>query len=161
MMHYDRQSTNFGGRYLVDDEGRISDPAYQIVTVCRLDDYLSDRRISFVKIDVEGAERKVVSGGQQLLLKDRPTVLAELRPEQLHRCSGSSADGLITQFSALGYRCLTIDGQEFTSYKDSTPTNALFVPLCGGQALLLILDSLQIFLQAPDWEINIGPRCDK
>jgi len=51
------------------------------VSCSRIDDVLPrDRRFSFVKIDVEGAELPVIRGATQFLLRDRPAILFECGP---------------------------------------------------------------------------------
>ena len=48
------------------------------VKTLRLDDVLpKDRKIGFVKIDVEGAEMKVLRGAREMMQKDKPTVVFE------------------------------------------------------------------------------------
>jgi FkbM family methyltransferase len=54
------------------------------VVIRRLDDIISGRqRVAFVKCDVEGHEAAVLRGGEDLLRRDRPTILIEI--EQRHR----------------------------------------------------------------------------
>lgn len=48
------------------------------VPTCRLDDVVpSDRVISFIKVDVEGAETQVFDGARELLRRDRPMMIFE------------------------------------------------------------------------------------
>jgi FkbM family methyltransferase len=42
-----------------------------------LDGYFADRRVDFVKLDVEGADELAVEGMRRILAEDRPTVLLE------------------------------------------------------------------------------------
>lgn len=44
--------------------------AYNVVNCCTLDSYFKDKRIDFIKMDVEGAEWKVFEGAGELL-RDR------------------------------------------------------------------------------------------
>lgn len=67
-------------------------------------------RISFVKIDVEGAEQKVLSGMQGLLRRDRPVVALELSDAWLRRM-GDSGDGVLRFMQQHGYGCFQY-GQE-------------------------------------------------
>jgi FkbM family methyltransferase len=56
------------------------------VPIRRLDDYAERSelpRIDFVKIDVEGGERDVLRGGEQLFRCDRPMLLCEIEPARI------------------------------------------------------------------------------
>jgi FkbM family methyltransferase len=48
------------------------------VEVVALDDYFADRRVDFLKIDVEGAEVLVLKGMERIMCRDRPILLVEL-----------------------------------------------------------------------------------
>lgn len=74
-----------------------------------LDELMPEVAPDFVKIDVEGAEPRVVAGAYRALRRRQPTVLSELYPEQLARVSGSSAAAYITQMAELGYRCFLLE----------------------------------------------------
>ncbi|PYQ75680.1 MAG: hypothetical protein DMG01_18435 [Acidobacteria bacterium] len=52
----------------------------------RLDDYAVRGRlprVDFVKIDVEGGERDVLRGGEQLFRRDRPVLMCEIEPARI------------------------------------------------------------------------------
>jgi len=93
----DRQEsiTMFGGTH---------DPTHgtqsAVVPCFRLDDFgLTD--ISYIKIDVEGFEEKVLAGGQELIERDRPIVVVEQNEVGLE---GSDKFGAKTWLEARGYR---------------------------------------------------------
>ncbi len=73
----------------------------------------SSRRIAFIKIDVEGAEPRVLAGAGALLRAHTPTLLAEIHHEQLARVSGATAADLFGWLARLGYAAheLTADGE--------------------------------------------------
>jgi FkbM family methyltransferase len=48
-----------------------------LVHTCRLDDIVGERRVDLVKIDVEGAEMDVLTGGQQTIRTSRPCLIVE------------------------------------------------------------------------------------
>lgn len=58
-----------------------------VVTVqsARLDDVLVDEDVRLVKIDVEGAEDRVLAGMQRLLARCRPNIIVECLPEGPYR----------------------------------------------------------------------------
>lgn len=57
-----------------------------------------------VKIDVEGAEMRVIEGARETIGRHRPVLLVELA-DALLRNAGSSAGELLKAFDELGYRC--------------------------------------------------------
>lgn len=50
------------------------------VSLRTLDDLLADRRVDFIKIDVEGYEGQVLDGATRLLNDQRPTLFVEIHP---------------------------------------------------------------------------------
>ncbi len=44
----------------------------------KLDELLENRNISFIKIDVEGHEREVITGSKRIITKNKPTLLVEI-----------------------------------------------------------------------------------
>jgi FkbM family methyltransferase len=87
-------------------EGWAVPEEYEVheVRVVALDAYPLPRPVSFIKLDVEGAEPLVIAGAARLLTEDRPTVLAELHPWQLERVAGMSPGEFLRQVGTLGYR---------------------------------------------------------
>ncbi len=59
-------------------------------------------KVAFAKIDVEGAEHKVLQGMERLIARDRPMLAIELSDEWLRRL-GSSAQALVDHVHARGY----------------------------------------------------------
>jgi len=73
------------------------------VRLARLDDLLpGDRRIDFIKIDVEGAELGVLRGAERTIDRWRPVVLFESGPGGAERC-GYSRGELFEFFAGRGY----------------------------------------------------------
>ncbi len=88
--------------------GRIGRPGETgletTVGAVRLDDELADEpRIDVVKIDVEGAEGRVLRGMRQLLARHRPILIAEFAPRDLGRVSGIEPGTYLDELRALGY----------------------------------------------------------
>lgn len=76
------------------------------VTVVALDDAVTDlgRRVSLVKMDVEGFEFEVLAGGEQTISRHRPVLYTEMSPEWLSS-RGVPESALADWMAAHGYRC--------------------------------------------------------
>lgn len=75
------------------------------VPALRLDDLLAERHwpaVTLVKIDVQGAESRVLAGAAETLRRLRPGVFIEIDDGAL-RAAGSSADELIDRLAGHGY----------------------------------------------------------
>jgi FkbM family methyltransferase len=102
-----------GGSHLFDGSTPPVGHEVERVRVIALDDYAVRRPVSFVKIDIEGAEPLAIRGARTLLAEDRPIILSELNPEALHHVSGYAPDQFVEEVERIGYVCmgLTSDGQ--------------------------------------------------
>lgn len=77
-----------------------------------LDDYLNatgSRPVDFIKLDVDGFECDVLSGGRTCLAEDQPVILLELAPYGLREQAHSLAE-LVAQLQAAGYRLYSLSG---------------------------------------------------
>jgi len=75
------------------------------VRLLRLDDYLDDGplpRLDVMKIDVEGAEVRVLRGAQRTLARFRPVIVFEVCPAWLRRLNTNTAE-LLATLEDLGY----------------------------------------------------------
>ncbi len=97
---------------LVDDDNLLSRFG-TVVPTFRLDD-LVDRKVDFLKMDVEGAEGRVVQGATRIIEKDRPIVTTELKEEMLQRVSGRSVADYLGYFGDLGYLPTLLDKESDT-----------------------------------------------
>jgi FkbM family methyltransferase len=61
-------------------------------------------RVDVIKIDVEGAEGRVLGGGQHVLSKYHPALFLELSPPALEVISDCTGEELLEGLQALGYR---------------------------------------------------------
>jgi FkbM family methyltransferase len=86
---------------LIDDGDLLTRPGV-VVPTFRLDD-LVDGPVGFLKMDVEGAEGRVVRGATRIIEQNRPIVTTELKEEMLQRVSGRSVADYLGYFSDLGY----------------------------------------------------------
>jgi FkbM family methyltransferase len=100
--------------------------------VVRLDDVITDR-VSFVKIDVEGAELFVLRGAQRILREDRPVVLIEAVGETSNY--GYLQQDVFDFLASMGYRFfLGRGGGEQLQARDrfTEPWNYLCIPAEAG-----------------------------
>lgn len=86
---------------LIDDGDLLSHPG-TVVPTFPLDDLVAGP-VGFLKMDVEGAEGRVVAGAAALIARDRPIVTTELKDEMLRRVSGTSVAEYLGSFEELGY----------------------------------------------------------
>jgi FkbM family methyltransferase len=75
-------------------EARSSPTGTDIVFAVNIDAFEIPRRVAFVKIDTEGAERAVLRGMNTLIERDHPVLLIE------------GDESLQSDLSRFGYRCL-------------------------------------------------------
>lgn len=60
------------------------------------------RRVTFIKIDVEGFEASVIRGALDLIRRDLPIILVEIYPALLTR-QGTTEEDVVSPIRALGY----------------------------------------------------------
>ncbi|HXY26810.1 MAG TPA: FkbM family methyltransferase [Acidimicrobiales bacterium] len=92
---------------LIDGRDLLAHPGVVVPTFA-LDDVVSGP-VGFLKMDVEGAEGRVVRGAQRLITRDRPIVSTELKEEMLRRVSDTSVVEYLSWFGDLGYRPSLLD----------------------------------------------------
>ena len=95
------------------------------VRVVRVDDVPRRGRVSFMKIDVEGAESLALAGASALLASDRPVLLVDLHPHLMPIVSGESPGDLIARLRAFGYRCHLLGAGVPSTGIDDTPSTAV------------------------------------
>jgi FkbM family methyltransferase len=101
---------------LIDGDDLLAHPGV-VVPTFRLDELVSGR-VDFLKMDVEGAEGRVVRGATGLIERDRPIVTTELKDEMLTRVSEMSVRQYLGYFESIGYRPTLLDkaGDDDKSY---------------------------------------------
>ncbi len=75
------------------------------ITITTIDEILAARgwpEVSLIKVDVQGAEARVLAGARETVERFRPTLFLEVDDQQLRRY-GSSAAELLSSATALGY----------------------------------------------------------
>jgi FkbM family methyltransferase len=73
-----------------------------------LDD-IAPPRIDVMKVDVEGAEFRVLEGGRKTLDRDRPLIIMEFSCEMVQRVSGVDPGDALQDVLDLGYRLSILD----------------------------------------------------
>lgn len=73
-----------------------------------LDGLLSETRVDFIKIDVEGAELEVLRGAADTIARGRPIILLEFGLGGAEYF-GADADAMFAYFAALDYRVYRVD----------------------------------------------------
>ena len=84
-----------------------------VVPTFRLDDLVTGP-VGLLKLDVEGAEGRVVRGAAALIERDRPIVTTELKREMLERVSEMSLRDYLGLFEHLGYRATMLNARSGT-----------------------------------------------
>lgn len=101
---------------LVEGSDLLSRPGV-VVPTFPLDDLVSGP-VGFLKMDVEGAEGRVVRGATRLIEDYRPVVTTELKDEMLRRVSGVGVAEYLAYFEGLGYTPTLLDRNgETTRYE--------------------------------------------
>jgi FkbM family methyltransferase len=99
------EQVNFKSSWKIDGATAAVDP-FDIVDTMTLDEYVvthSIAQLDFIKLDVDGFEDKVISGGIQTIRRFRPTVVIEIAPAWLD-ANGGDAFRLLRVFDDLGYQ---------------------------------------------------------
>jgi FkbM family methyltransferase len=114
----------------------------QVIHIRRLDGLVADGRITltgpvFIKIDVEGGERRVLRGATDLLRSHRPIIYFECQATSLAR-QGETPDAVWTDLRQAGYRMFgDRSGRlEAMSTVDASIVNYLAIPDLPGDAPL-------------------------
>lgn len=76
----------------------------------KVDDLMPpDRKIDFVKVDVEGAEYNALRGASELLRRCHPTIVSEFSPSTMPGISGVDGRGYLRFLMGFGYKISVIE----------------------------------------------------
>jgi len=109
----------YSNLYVAEGDSDEDRGAFKQVEMKTLDSILSlgpQRRVSFVKIDAEGAEYLVFQGARQMLQRDRPVILSEIHGPQLQNVSKVKVLEYVRFLEEFGYCCHAI-GDDGTARK--------------------------------------------
>ncbi len=99
---------NKGNNRLYNSGGMRSVP----IRLKRLDDVIpTDQHVDFIKMDIEGAEVLALRGMQELLKRDKPTIIMEYWPRRFKKL-GTTVEELFEMLGALGYTFSDIDERD-------------------------------------------------
>jgi FkbM family methyltransferase len=90
----------------------VDDAARFEVPIVRLDDEPL-KNVGFIKMDIEGHELHALEGAQQLLQRDRPTMLLEVREE----LNGKPIEDALAQIEAYGYQAFALKDRQICAWR--------------------------------------------
>jgi FkbM family methyltransferase len=109
---------NSGARFTHPDREHLetfvhgSNPRFETTQAFRWDGRFGDRRIDFVKIDIEGFEPRAMAGMEESLARFHPLVVSEFAPGNLSDLGGVQPIEYLQWFEARGYRYSLISEPE-------------------------------------------------
>lgn len=88
-----------------DKKGRseINSAKEQRVKTVSLNTYIKRRKVDLIKIDVEGAEYRVIKGADEIIKKNKPRILLELHKNERIENFNHSPNDVIEMIEGLGY----------------------------------------------------------
>jgi FkbM family methyltransferase len=119
---------NSGGDFITKVKQDDSNLEVRIDKLDNVIDELQLRKIDFIKIDVEGFEKRVLEGGKQTLIKHKPVLFIELDNELLAKQNNSSSE-IIRFLMDIGYCCYHVETHEKVIPEDNFE-NTHFDILC-------------------------------
>ncbi|MGE0046274.1 MAG: FkbM family methyltransferase [Hyphomonadaceae bacterium] len=127
-----RKSRSYGyGLAHVSREPIAANEAGESVRATTLDIFAREQnlaRLDFIKIDIEGWERRFVEGAKETLSRFKPAVFMEIAHETLARAN-DTPDELIGAMRALGYACSFVGEHETLAQVEryQAPGDYLFI----------------------------------
>ncbi|WP_286829102.1 MULTISPECIES: FkbM family methyltransferase [Kordiimonas] len=95
-----------------DEEGGLAEIA---VNCCRLDSKMPwFRRVTLMKLDIEGGEYHALLGAERLVARDRPVIIFENGRHGASQLYGYTKDDFFSLFERHGYQLYVISGERFT-----------------------------------------------
>ena len=90
---------------------------------------LKNKKIGFIKIDVEGHEKNVIVGASKIIKKNKPVLLVEI--EEKH--TQNKVVNIIDFINTFGYKSYFFDKKKLIEIKKNTnfglKNNFIFLPL--------------------------------
>ena len=120
---WSKDTDNPGGSFVAGKNTNLAQFDSAKIIAKPFDEVLPDIAPDVIKIDVEGAEPKVMMGMQNALKRKHPPILSELYPAQLKSVSGVTAAEYINQMKSYGYNCYLLENGAPTKKLVDFPTN--------------------------------------
>jgi FkbM family methyltransferase len=117
---------------LIDDRNLLAHPGV-VVPTFRLDDIV-EGPVGILKMDVEGAEGRVVGGATRIIERDRPIVTTEITRDMLRQVSAMSVEEYLGYFDRLGYTPTVLEPS--TGAEDRYPSMDALLADWGGPKVL-------------------------
>ncbi len=91
---------------------RLSDTGVpvEVTTIDALVEKLGNPNVAFIKIDVQGAEKKVLQGAVKTIARTQPVIFCELDDDAL-RIFQSNATDLVNYLQSFGYTAYALDSK--------------------------------------------------
>jgi FkbM family methyltransferase len=116
---------NSGGAFLVDRGSEVPNGSVrQAVTCVALDDVPRSGRVSFMKMDIEGAEFLALRGASRLLAADRPVLLCDVDYAQLAQVSKVNPEELFMFLARFGYEAYDLTHEGLIGRRLEVPPTA-------------------------------------
>lgn len=99
------EQCNAGAYYIMPNAEGIKKGDVPLFTIDTLVDdiYVTGRQCGLIQLDVEGRELEVLKGGKQLIMRDRPVIMAEEKPLPQDKRTGHVVGELEKWLIDLGY----------------------------------------------------------
>lgn len=118
------------------------DPDAVEVPLTRLDDLDFPRRVSLLKMDVEGFELEVLRGATALVARDRPVIFGEFNATWLYQ-RDEDLPGFLQTLTAIGYEVFTLEQSRSRQWRpnDLVTVRRLQAPFPSASEDLLLIPS--------------------
>jgi FkbM family methyltransferase len=108
---------------LIEDGDLLTHPGV-VVPTFRLDDLVAGT-VGLLKMDVEGAEGRVVRGATRIIERDHPIVTTELKEEMLSRVSNTTVEEYLSYFEGLDYTPALLEKETGTEKRYASAADLL------------------------------------
>jgi FkbM family methyltransferase len=119
---YEHSGLNTLGEFVHEGVGLLCSNSVPLRRLDRVAAEMGIGRLDFLKMDVEGAEARLLDGAQTVLKKFRPVLLLEIHDTAL-RVQGSGADQLRSTLREKNYRLYTFDAASGLPVAEEPGTN--------------------------------------